>query len=56
MHPYSQVQKLLQSRKDIFDHYTLEDFEISFSEYFSVREKIAISESERYLFLMERKA
>ena len=52
----SQVQKLLQSRKDIFDHYTLEDFEASFREYFSVLEKVAIAESERFLFLMERKA
>ncbi len=52
----SQAQKLLQSRKDIFNHYTLEDFEASFGEYFSIREKIAVAESERYLFLMERKA
>lgn len=52
----SQVQKLLQSRKDIFDHYTLEDFEASFGEYFVIREKIAVAESERFLFLMEKKA
>ena len=52
----SQVKKLLRSRKDIFDQYTLEDFEASFGEYFSIREKIAVAESERFLFLMERKA
>jgi hypothetical protein len=52
----SQVQKLLQSRKDIFNHYTLEDFEASFGEYFFIREKVAIMESERFLFLLEKKA
>lgn len=54
--PDSQVQKLLQSRKDIFNHYTLEDFEASFGEFFSIREKVAIAESERFLFLMQKKA
>jgi len=52
----SQVQKLLQSRKDIFDRYTLKDFETSFGEYFTIYEKVSIAESERFLFLMERKA
>lgn len=50
----SQVQKLLASRLDIFDQYTLEDFERFFEERFSIREKVAIEESERYLYLMER--
>ena len=52
----SQVQKLLQSRKDIFDRYTIEDFETSFGEYFEIREKVAVTESERHLFLLEKKA
>ncbi len=51
----SQVQKLLQSRKDIFDHYTIEDFEASFGEYFHIREKVAVTESERFLFLLEKR-
>jgi ribosomal protein L11 methylase PrmA len=49
----SQVQKLLTSRKDIFSNYTLEAFEEAFKERFLIREKVAIKESERFLFLME---
>jgi ribosomal protein L11 methylase PrmA len=51
----SQVQKLLQSRKDIFDQYTREDFEGIFEEHYSIRKKEKIEESERYLYLMEIK-
>ena len=51
----SQVQKLLASRLDIFGEYTLEGFEKYFSEQFIIREKTAISGSERYLYLMEKK-
>lgn len=50
----SQVQKLLQSREDIFDLYTREDFEEVFSAKFTIREKEQIRESERHLYLMER--
>ena len=52
----SQVQKLLASRKDIFPNYTREDFEEAFAERFIIREKAAVQESERFLYLMERKA
>jgi len=38
---------------DIFDQYTLEDFERVFETRFFIREKVNISESERYLYLME---
>lgn len=53
--PDSQVQKLLSSREDIFDEFNIEDFERFFEKRFFVREKAAISGSERWLFLMERK-
>ena len=51
----SQVQKLLASRKDIFSNYTRESFEDAFSERFSIREKVPIKESERFLYLMEKR-
>ena len=51
----SQVQKLLASRKDIFSNYTRESFEVAFSERFSIREKVPIKESERFLYLMEKR-
>ena len=51
----SQVKKLLQSREDIFDKYTLEDFESIFESRFSIHKKIKINESERHLYLMEKR-
>ncbi len=51
----SQVKKLLQSREDIFDEYTLEDFERVFEALFIIHKKVKINESERYLYLMERR-
>ena len=51
----SQVQKLLKSRLDIFDQYTQEDFEKDFISRFIVHERINIRETERYLYLMERR-
>jgi hypothetical protein len=50
----SQVQKLLSSRVDIFPNYTRESFEAAFAERFSIREKAAVEESERFLYLMEK--
>lgn len=52
----SQVQRLLQSRLDIFSHYTQDDFEEVFEKRFNIHEKISIRNSERYLYLMERKS
>jgi hypothetical protein len=49
----SQVQKLLSSRADIFPDYTFEGFESAFSECFTIREKAAVRDSERFLYLME---
>jgi hypothetical protein len=51
----SQVQKLLTSRQDIFTNYTRESFESAFAERFTIHEKIAVEESERFLYLMEMK-
>jgi len=51
----SQVQKLLSSRKDIFPNYTRESFESAFAERFLIHEKVAVEESERFLYLMEKK-
>ena len=49
----SQVKKLLASRLDIFDEYTVEGFEHSFTRIFNIKEKIQISGTERFLYLLE---
>lgn len=51
----SQVQKLLVTRKDIFDQYTQENFEKSFSKLFTIKAKGKIDNSERTLYLMQKK-
>ena len=48
-----QVQRLLISREDIFENYTLEGFESAFTEKFHIRAKQQISESARTLYSME---
>ncbi len=50
----SQVQRLLRSRKDIFDHYDIDAFERAFRTRFLVRQKASLVDSERCLYLMER--
>ncbi len=50
----SQVQKLLRSRKDIFDGYTREGFEAAFGRYFEIVECQAVRESERWMYLMRK--
>jgi hypothetical protein len=50
----SQVQKLLQSRKDIFDTYTREGFEQAFAKRFKFHEIQQVADSDRVLYLMER--
>ncbi len=52
----SQVQKLLYSRLDIFSHYTQNEFEEAFKKRFTIHEKKSIYDSERCLYLMERKS
>lgn len=51
----SQVQRLLQSRKDIFDTYSRENFERIFEERYTIHKKEKIQDSERYLYLMEKR-
>ena len=51
----SQVQRMLSFRKDIFQHYTWQNFEHSFSEYFSITEKHPIADSSRSIYLMKNK-
>jgi len=51
----SQVQRLLASRVDIFDHYNQPDFEAAFAEFFTLRAAKAIPGSKRTLYLFERK-
>lgn len=53
--PDSQVQKLLANRFDIFDLYTLNEFELAFEQLFIIREKTPIRESDRTLYLMQRR-
>ncbi len=51
----SQVKRLLASREDIFPDYTKDGFERAFSEKFKIHKIEAVRESERHLYLMERK-
>ena len=52
----SQVQRLLQSRVDIFDQYHQAGFEEAFQTCFAIRECISIEGTRRWLYLMENKA
>ncbi len=49
------VQLILQGKKDIYTSYTQENFEKAFEEYFLVRDKQIIQDSERILYFMTRK-
>ncbi len=51
----SQVQRLLVSRLDIFDHYNRQEFETVFSQRFAILEAVQVQESERFIYLMRRK-
>jgi hypothetical protein len=51
----SQVQKMLSSRLDIFDQYTRSNFERVFGTRFIIHQIINVRESERYLYLMEKR-
>ena len=50
----SQISRLLVTREDIFDDYTLENFEETFTDSFNIRQKIKLDDSERTLYLMKR--
>jgi ribosomal protein L11 methylase PrmA len=51
----SQVRRLLTTRKDIFPDYTREGFEQAFSQAFILQEIIPIQESQRVLYLMQKR-
>ena len=51
----SQVQRLLTSRLDIFDDYTVEGFEAAFETQFEIIGRDAVTESERTLYLLKKK-
>lgn len=51
----SQVQRLLATRKDIFDAYHVAAFEEVFAQYFHIEQATSIAGSERILYLMKRK-
>lgn len=48
------VKEMLSARKDIFNNYSKEDFELAFSEYFSIIKKATIPHSNRTLYLMQK--
>ena len=50
----SQVQRLLSTRKDIFDQYTHEDFGNEFKKYFRIETSFKLKDSERVLYIMEK--
>ena len=49
----NKVQQLLLNRKDVFEHYTQENFLSSFSRFFAIEEALPIKDSLRTIFLME---
>lgn len=51
----SQVEKLLRTRKDIFNNYSIEGFEQAFELYYDIIEKQLICGSERIMYLFKRK-
>jgi hypothetical protein len=51
----SQVRRLLAAREDIFDEYTKEGFEAAFAPCFRTIDSSPIPESERILYLMEKR-
>lgn len=51
----SQAQKLLASREDIFPNYNREGFEAAFSERFKIHKAEPVRDSERMLYLMEKR-
>ena len=52
----SQVQKLLRSRKDIFDGYARDGFESAFETRFKIASAVDVPETERRLYLLETRA
>ncbi len=51
----SQVEKLLRARRDIFEDYTQENFEAAFARRFTLLKSAEIPDSQRRLYLMQRR-
>ena len=51
----SQVQRLLRSREDIFETYTVAGFEAAFGQYFDLIERRPVAGSERVMYLYKAK-
>ena len=51
----SQVERLLSTRVDIFADYHFDAFEKAFSQFFSIKDSITIHDSERRLYLMQKR-
>jgi len=51
----SQVQKLLLSRKDIFENYNQQEFELSFGRYYDLIETAKVKNSKRTIYLFKAK-
>lgn len=51
----SQVQRLLSTREDIFDEYTVEGFIKAAENFYNIKQTIPIPESNRIVFLLEQK-
>ncbi|MBW1649284.1 MAG: SAM-dependent methyltransferase [Deltaproteobacteria bacterium] len=51
----TQVQRLLSGRKDIFPDYTQDSFENEFGQYFEIKNSMKIKDTDRILYLMQRR-
>jgi len=51
-----QTQKLLRSRRDVFEDYSLEGFEACFSRAYEIVKSYPLRQSDRVLYLMRRRA
>lgn len=51
----SQVQKLLMNREDIFPEYKKNGFEKAFEEFFQIKKAIPLTNSQRIIYLMEKR-
>jgi ribosomal protein L11 methylase PrmA len=52
----SQVQRMLASRKDVFDGYTQDAFEQAFAARFRIEQAVPVRESKRVVYVMRRTA
>lgn len=51
----SKIKTMLLNREDIFDDYTMENFEAEFSKIYNIIEKRPIPDTKRIIYLMEKK-